>query len=867
MVVGVLLMALIGTVTSFFTYLPRWFAVTSVRLDVDREESVATAFLERDLNDAAACSCPSPDVLEIGKTAGLPTTIRYFLAANPTRTSSYELRRSTDGTTTNYFTVARDVSSLTCTPQPAYHGVDVCLVYKRDNATRRARLQWRAVTPRTADVALGDWDRDGRLDAASVRAGSADVEVLKNAPEGSLTVAGTAALAPGSAPLAIVTDDFDRNGRADLAVLTATAVQFLDGTGFTFAVTSTLALPATTAAAHGLAAGDLDRDGIPDLAVSDRPGRRVQVLHGAGDFGFSAPVAWPAAPASLPGVPGRVRLADLNRDGILDVVVGFTEATGASVAIGIGSANRAAPFSAPLLVEAGAQSTDLALGDLNRDGLLDLATADRGQDRVALLGGQIAPPYFGAAGFTATVSPTAVAWLDHNDNGTSAGVPDLAVLSGARHDTAALSVFPGLSTGGLASPAVVTFSTGETDAIALATGNVTRTGHASIVARWMGVDPGGYRTVLAPLQTSTGLVPYADQSLATGTEPQSVVTGDFDRDGFPDLAVARAGAASVAIYLHATGNTTPSFYPASPMMIGTTNRNHGLAAADFNRDGILDLVTTQPTSSRICVLTGTGAPPCFTAGAPFPSGNRPESVCAADFDRDGAPDLVVADVQDHTVRLLHGDGAGGFTTPNAPIALAAIPSGILSADFNRDGRPDLAVSCLDSNDIKVLLGHGDGTFAPPVSYATGAAPHSVASGDLNRDGIPDLASAGSLGGTTAAVSVLLGLPGGFAPFTAHGLGSALPGGNDPHASTLAIADLDRDGYSDIAFGAFSDDASAAGVLLNQGTGTTFAPHAWPADDPADQPAGLTVTDVNRDGRADLVVVYPGTGRTEVRLGY
>jgi hypothetical protein len=136
----------------------------------------------------------------------------------------------------------------------------------------------------------------------------------------------------------------------------------------------------------------------------------------------------------------------------------------------------------------------------------------------------------------------------------------------------------------------------------------------------------------------------------------------------------------------------------------------------------------------------------------FGVGDVPYGVTVGDFNRDGILDLVTANFNDDTVSVLLGNGDGTFqaqttyATGNAPQAVAV-------DDFNHDGIPDLAAVNGSDNTVSVLPGKGDGTFQTQTTYATSSNPLSVAVGDFNGDGLPDLAVAnGSLVNT---VSVLL----------------------------------------------------------------------------------------------------------------
>ena len=138
------------------------------------------------------------------------------------------------------------------------------------------------------------------------------------------------------------------------------------------------------------------------------------------------------------------------------------------------------------------------------------------------------------------------------------------------------------------------------------------------------------------------------------------------------------------------------------------------------------------------------------------AGANPASVAAADFNRDGKLDLAVVNASPipGTVSPLLGLGNGFFQPPLAS-SVETNPTFVVVGDFNLDGKPDLAAANTASGTISVLMGLGNGLFATALTFDVGAAPVWMAVTDLNADGKPDLVVAKSSSGT---VSVLLNSP-------------------------------------------------------------------------------------------------------------
>jgi hypothetical protein len=129
----------------------------------------------------------------------------------------------------------------------------------------------------------------------------------------------------------------------------------------------------------------------------------------------------------------------------------------------------------------------------------------------------------------------------------------------------------------------------------------------------------------------------------------------------------------------------------------------------------------------------------FGAARNFAGGTNPASVAVADFNGDGVPDLVLANSGTSNVSVLLGNGNGTFQ-PARNFAAGFFPDAVVVGDFNGDGIPDLAVAHFAGNSVSVLLGMGDGRFQAARNFFAGDS-LSLAVGDFNGDGRLDLAVA------------------------------------------------------------------------------------------------------------------------------
>jgi len=341
---------------------------------------------------------------------------------------------------------------------------------------------------------------------------------------------------------------------------------------------------------------------------------------------------------------------------------------------------------------------------------------------------------------------------------------------------------------------------------------------------------------------------------ATGASPNAVIAADFNGDGKLDLAIANSGDNTVSILL---GNDNGAF-TANPTL-ATGSGPYSLAVGDFNNDGILDLAVTNfgnGTGNTVSVFLGNGGG-TFSSPVTYTVGNGPVSVIAADFDRDGKLDLAVANQTDRTVSILLGNGDGTFQA-KVDYAAGTIDVGSVAAgDFNADNKLDLAVTNPSSDTVSVLLGKGDGTFQAPVAYSTGnpgAHPTAVAALDVNGDGKLDLAVTNF---NAKTVAILLG--NGDGTFKAS-VNYSTTAGAFTGPDAIATGDFNADGKVDLAITNQGDNTVA--ILLGNGDGTFQVPQESTTGNSA---AGVAAGDFKGNGRLDLAVADSSDNMVSIML--
>ena len=267
----------------------------------------------------------------------------------------------------------------------------------------------------------------------------------------------------------------------------------------------------------------------------------------------------------------------------------------------------------------------------------------------------------------------------------------------------------------------------------------------------------------------------------TGFDAPVIVATDVNNDTRLDLLIAHTLACFNApcvssddlTIMLGNGNGT---FQSSQMDVGTGMSE--IAVGDFNRDGFKDLAMSG-SSARLYLLRGNGdgtfvqQPTQTLIPGDNHLGEDGTDIDVGDFNRDGIQDLVVAvSLNGSRTVILIGNGDGTFRTPHIITEPAIrIPHYQAVADYNGDGSQDLALSLGwgFQGMIEILNGNGDGTFQPLVLYDPAPADSSTAGGhlipgDFNRDGRPDLAL--QVRGAFPALHILINTTnGGTAPPT------------------------------------------------------------------------------------------------------
>ncbi|MFI5366913.1 MAG: FG-GAP repeat domain-containing protein [Candidatus Binatia bacterium] len=725
-------------------------------------------------------------------------------------------------------------------------------------------------------IALVDVNGDGKADILAVDMDHDQLNIYLNHDNGNFNTTPDSTLFTGTTPVAVVTGDFDRDGKLDLAVANeddnSVTIAFGEGDGNFGFSTAPFLVSTDPYSPIGLAAVDLNGDGAADLAVlSDSS---VYLIKSNGDRTFST-----FSPSSVgTRTSGAFAIAAgliNNTDTFIDLAISNTSSQ-VSVLLGKGDGT----FQLAKLQNVGTTPQGIVIADLGngngsastKDGKADLAVADQGAlvtDNVWLLYGNGDGSFQNALPTTAEENPTALATADFDGDGkidlgvgiTAGGTTGVDTL---RNDTEDFNILQVNNENGFSLP--LTSPKGLADAVAVQTGDINGDGRPDMIA----VNSDG-DTLGIYINTTGGVQPT----------PTPVVVGTpTPTPEFPPTVTPTQPTATPTTTLTPVATPTPTQVPIPYGVCNVPSSLVGgqpvaVAIADFDRNSSADIAVADRAGNRIIILlskiNSTGSTPCEVLGLPptpriITGVTAPVALAAGDIDRDGKPDLAVVGADGVTVFFGNGDGTfqpGG----TAPMPAGSDPRSIAIADFNRDGRPDLIVANESSNDVSIILGTGNKTFAAACSISVGRKASLVVAQDLNHDGTQDFAVASDQTNDVAVFLQAAPTPGSAASCATlagnfHGLSAPpLTAGLVPRA--LVADHLDpNDVPPDLAIAEASNSTDGSVLILyaRSTSGAIYAPNPTSVAVPRppgalfiSMPSALGSGDVNGDSQPDLVV--------------
>jgi len=563
-----------------------------------------------------------------------------------------------------------------------------------------------------------------------------------------------------------------------------------------------------------ISVADLNGDGVLDV-VSPAPFESLLVLLGNGDGTLATPLFVHAHESA-----GHNAVADFDGDGHADIVrIGWLEC---DVHFGDGTGRAWTRVRVPVDYGIG-----IAVGDFDGDGRQDLVVPALGSDAIVSTHAFLARP---GRTFERVASPqeSLTGWwstevVDLNRDGKT----DIVAIQ--RNGDDAVLFLEGRGDGTFVTHRVDDGNIGDT--YGLDVGDVTCDGLLDVVVarKWnLTVHPGmGDGTFGAAQSLDTRIRVFRDVAL-----------DDIDRDGIIDLVESYDHTGTIGVRMGA-GNG--ALEPLREIRVA-----HGLSAlviADLDRDERPDLLGMATDGQGVFVARGDGEGGfgARTTDVPVPRGGI--RIAQGDLDRDDCPDIVVSG---------HGWNPipGGITVllGRPDRAFLAVPGPTIPGsegeayvhDLDEDGSPDVLV-LMDYNRVALLRGLGDGSLVYNADLPLGQGTQEVAIGDATGDGHVDIVYP-------------VGMAARIVPGVGDGtFGTPIDVATGYSVSRVAIADLNGDPLPDLAMTLFQPVGNFNNWMTAVGTGA--GGFALSALSPAGSYGEIIVGDVDADGRNDLMTAW------------
>jgi hypothetical protein len=566
-----------------------------------------------------------------------------------------------------------------------------------------------------ADFNADDWPDLARYPGASEQG---EITIAWGRP-GRVFEAGPTSVGMPSATRAVAAD-FDHDGKLDLTLAAPDALQAFTGDGAgNFTAKTRNEMPGL----RDFTLHDLDDDGKLDLIMSLGTGDGqkpwlagyVGVYHDYRGFLFAGTVTYDA------GNAGTLLVSDVDGDDRLDIVATNTRNNAADVLLGRGDG----AFDKRRAYALGPYPSSIALGDLNGDGLPDIAAAGNGRS-VAYNRGDGS---FGQRVYPTLSFPERLLLQDV----TGDGHPDALVTSYWGNN---LLLLAGTPSGELLEP----------ERISNDPDNVGGYSSPVVVADFDGDGQPEIAMFRQKTLTVYRRTPALRFEVLSATPWSGYMTslalGDLNEDGKLDAVATEGYSGTAQIRL---GSGDGEFGASTTLSVGEWPSR--MLLTDMNHDQHLDLVLAIFSDKQVSIRLGSGDGELGEATSVEVSG-QPLGLEQLDLNSDGWPDVVTT--YRGSIGVLLADGSGGLL-PEVVYESAGPQNNsgnggpaVTFADFDGDGRLDIATLDESSSTfpehsrLVVLAGRGDGSLLDPVRYPVAINPQAIASADLNGDETPDV---------------------------------------------------------------------------------------------------------------------------------
>ncbi len=691
-------------------------------------------------------------------------------------------------------------------------------------------------------------------------------------------------------PFSGTVGDFDRDGKLDLAVVpeSGTALVMMMGLGNgAFQPARQLELGDIPGTKTQPVAADLDGDGAPELLWSHKYEGLV-VAKGLGNGAFDTTRIYRTSSGTwFEGIYQGLAVADFDRNGSPDVAAVSSDGH-LGLLLNQGDGTLGTFKSLGSVWHSGAR---LATADLNEDGRQDLLAAGDGST-LAVLSNEDGSFRFQQVGEIFTTHDLALGDFDKD------GHVDL-VTAASQGNAARVYLFRGDGLGGFSAAELVATLENDTylwDPASLAAADLDGDGHLDLAVK---VERDNTLALLRGLGDGT-FAP--DLRLPAGRLPRFVTTGDFDGDGVSDVATLQRASNDVRVWRGGPGRTTRALLtgpdgthatgdlngdgwmdvvssrPTNPTEVRVSLGGPGglstlapvtvgnavlrLLVTHVDADATPDVVVLYDVEGETTGLLLGNGDGTLRPAADIPLGGIAVYADSGDVNGDGKLDLAFRAMRKDSgsyvdeVRLLLGRGDGTFEPP-VVLEAGSNPARVMMGDLDSNGAMDLVVPREGRGaGAKVLMSRGDGTFTDGPDLTPGYDLHGsdLRLADMDRDGILDAVY--SVYGSSMYNDIYLMKGTGTGDFARV---STYPA--EGNCFSLALVDFDADGWRDVLCANLGMDSVSLRRGMGQGMFTpaqVFGVYDYAALE-------LSVLDANGDGLLDILFGGSNLGKNALLL--
>ena len=693
-------------------------------------------------------------------------------------------------------------------------------------------------------MSIGDLNNDNQMDIAVCCIHSKNIVVVHGNKNGEFLSQTTYSIGDELPIFSSIFGDFNNDNLLDIAIadyLSQKVGIFISYYKAEFGIEGTYST-GSAPQPYSVATGDLNKDNVLDLIVVDSGNATIGVRLGSGDGSFQIERTYSTGQNSF---PQYVKIGDLNRDGQLDVIIVNSKSDSLLIFLGNGNGT----FERTLTYQLDVQSSPVgvAITDLNNDQWLDFVVVNQGTDSLGIFYGYNYTTFIfhetystGDGSFTLALSVSDM----NNDNHL-----DIVV---ANYNSSNIGILFGYGNGSFMTQRIYLTGYNSRPAV-MAVADLNKDGCSDIIIHNRGAD--SLNILLGDGDGNFEMT--LDCAIWAGSSLSAILVGDVNNDDQLDVIVTDSIQCFVGVFL-GFGNGSLSLL--TTYSAGLNSTPNSIALGDLNNDSYLDIVVAHQSTGSVGVFQGYGNGSFAPQAVYFlEKGSRPYSVVLSDFNDDDQLDIAVAEFDLDNVCIFFGFGNGSFSRSRAySIGKGCGSLYIVVGDFNYDDQADIAVICSGDSTFNILFGTKDGSFLSGKKHFTGIGflYKAMAYGDFNNDSRPDLAIAKIL---VDKIDIYLG--NGTEPFATPV--TKLTGFNSK-PRFVASGDFDHDNRSDIVVANFGTDC--IGVVLANEINTNSSLMTY-STGMGSHPYALVVSDFNDDNQLDIAVMNFGVNTVTIFQGY